>query len=112
MLKIGPWGQLGVMTCAAAFEVGGDILIRKGLRGSGIALIALGFVVLGSYGILVNLLELDFSRLLGAYIGIFALISVSAGRLLFRDQVSNATWLGLGLVIIGSLIIQFGNHPA
>src|ERR1700690_1459389 len=106
MLKIGPWGQLGVMTCAAAFEVGGDILIRKGLRGSGIALIALGFVVLGSYGILVNLLELDFSRLLGAYIGIFALISLSAGRLLFRDQVSHATWLGLGLVIIGSLIIQ------
>jgi small multidrug resistance family-3 protein len=100
------------MTCAAAFEVGGDILIRKGLRGSGIALIALGFVVLGSYGVLVNLLELDFSRLLGAYIGIFALISVSAGRLLFRDQVSSATWLGLGLVIVGSLIIQFGNHPA
>jgi small multidrug resistance family-3 protein len=96
------------MSCAAAFEVGGDILIRKGLRGSGIAMIALGFVVLGSYGILVNLLELDFSRLLGAYIGIFALVSVAAGRLLFRDQVANSTWLGLGLVVVGSLVIQFG----
>lgn len=111
MVKLGPWGQFGIMSVAAAFEVGGDILIRKGLRGSGLAVVVLGFLVLGSYGVIVNLLELDFSRLLGAYVGLFALVSLAAGRLLFRDQVSNPTWLGLALVVLGSLVIQFGNRP-
>lgn len=109
MVKLGPWGQVGVMSLAAAFEVTGDILIRKGLRGSGAAVAVLGFFVLGSYGIIVNLLDLDFTRLLGAYLGIFALVSVSAGRVLFRDHVSNTTWFGLAMVTLGSLVIQFGN---
>ena len=98
------------MTAAAVLEVGGDALIRKGLRGSGVALIVLGFVVLGSYGVVVNLLDLDFSRLLGAYVGIFAVVSVLAGRLVFRDAVSATTWWGLGVVLVGSLIIHLGNH--
>jgi hypothetical protein len=39
------------------------------MRGSGVVLVALGFVLLGSYGVVVNLLDLDFSRMLGAYVG-------------------------------------------
>jgi iron-sulfur cluster assembly accessory protein len=57
--------QMVVMVLAAALEVGGDALVRKGLRGAGVGLVALGFIVLGSYGIVVNRLALDFSRLLG-----------------------------------------------
>jgi len=75
-----------------------------------VVLIVLGFVVLGSYGVVVNLLDLDFSRLLGAYVGIFAVVSVLAGRLVFRDAVSATTWWGLGVVLVGSLIIHLGNH--
>jgi drug/metabolite transporter superfamily protein YnfA len=112
MVKLGAWGQLGVMTAAAMLEVGGDILIRKGLRGSGLAVVVLGFLVLGSYGVIVNLLEIDFTRLLGAYMGVFALLSVSAGRVFFRDVVSNTTWSGLLLVVFGSLVIQFGNRAS
>jgi small multidrug resistance family-3 protein len=97
-----------VLLMAALLEVGGDALIRKGLRGSGVGAVAVGFVVLGSYGFVVNLLRLDFSRLLGAYVGLFAVVSVAAGRLVFAESVARSTWAGLALVLTGSLVIQFG----
>jgi small multidrug resistance family-3 protein len=101
-----------VLVIAAVLEVAGDAVIRKGLRGSGMVLIALGFVVLGSYGVVVNLLQLDFSRLLGAYVGVFAVVSIAFGKIVFGDQVPTSTWVGLGVVLFGSLIIQYGSpHP-
>jgi small multidrug resistance family-3 protein len=100
--------QMVVMVLAAALEVGGDALVRKGLRGAGLGLVALGFIVLGSYGIVVNRLALDFSRLLGAYVGFFAIVSVLFGRLVFKEQIPTSTWVGLGVVLSGSLIIQLG----
>ncbi len=97
-----------VFVGAAVLEVAGDALIRKGLRGSGVALVVLGFAVLGAYGVVVNLLDLDFSRLLGAYVGVFAVVSVLFGRLVFRDAVPLSTWLGLAVILGGSLIIHLG----
>jgi drug/metabolite transporter superfamily protein YnfA len=97
-----------VLVAAAALEVSGDALIRRGLRGSGIAFVLAGFAALGSYGVVVNLLEVDFSRLLGAYVGVFAIVSVLAGRFLFRDAVPASTWLGLAVILGGSLIIHLG----
>lgn len=93
---------------AAVLEVLGDALIRKGLRGSGIALVAAGAVVLGSYGVVVNLLDVDFSRLLGAYVGVFAVVSVLIGRYLFQDAVPATTWVGLTVILAGSAIIHLG----
>src|SRR5262245_28951096 len=87
--------QLVVLLVAAVLEVGGDALIRRGLRTSGAIVVVLGFLVLGSYGVLINLLNLDFSRLLGVYVGVFALLSVAAGRFVFAERISPATWLGL-----------------
>lgn len=107
-LSAGKLGSVAVFIGAALLEVGGDALIRKGMRGGGLALGALGFVVLGGYGVVVNLLEIDFSRLLGAYVGVFAVVSVLFGRLVFGDQVPASTWVGLAVVLAGSLIIQFG----
>jgi drug/metabolite transporter superfamily protein YnfA len=104
--------QMGVMIVAAALEVLGDALIRKGLRGAGVGLVGLGFLVLGSYGIVVNRLALDFSRLLGAYVGFFAMVSVLFGRVVFKEQIPTSTWLGLCVVLAGSLIIQLGSGSA
>ena len=104
----GKLGAVAVFVGAAVLEVGGDALIRKGLRGSGALLVVLGLAVLGSYGLLVNLLSLDFSRLLGAYVGAFAVVSVVFGRLLFGDRVPVSTWLGLAVVVAGSAIIHAG----
>jgi drug/metabolite transporter superfamily protein YnfA len=101
--------QILVMLIAAALEVGGDALIRTGLRGRGLLLVVLGFIVLGSYGIAINQLPLDFSKLLGAYVGFFALVSVLCGWLMFGELIANATWVGLAVVLAGSLIMQFGS---
>ena len=98
-----------VMLVAAAFEVGGDALIRKGLRGAGPALVAVGFVVLGMYGIIVNKLDLDFSKLLGAYVGFFAIVSVCTGRFVFHEVIAPSTWIGLAVILAGSLIIHVGS---
>ncbi len=103
-----PAAAFAVLFVAAVLEVGGDAIIRKGLRGSGLALVALGFVVVGGYGVVVNLLRLDFSRLLGAYVGVFALVSVLVGKTVFGERVASSTWTGLAVVLAGSLIIQLG----
>jgi small multidrug resistance family-3 protein len=105
-------GQLAVMAAAALLEVGGDALIRKGIRGAGLGLVALGFIVLGSYGVVVNRLAIDFSKLLGAYVGVFAIVSVLFGRIVFQETIPTSTWLGLGVVLAGSLIIQLGGAGA
>ena len=48
---------------AALLEVGGDALIRKGLRGSSFGFLIGGFIILGVYGILVNTVKWEFSSL-------------------------------------------------
>ena len=98
-----------IFIVAALLEVGGDALIRMGLRGRGIALIMLGCVVLCCYGLIVNTFKWDFSRLLGVYVAVFAVVSVLWGRLVFKEQVPPSTWLGLIAIVIGGLIIQFGS---
>ena len=106
-MTIHPWL---IFIAAALLEVAGDATIRRGLRGGGIALIVAGFVVLSSYGLIVNTVKWDFSRLIGVYIAFFALISVLFGRYAFRETVSRSTWVGLALIIVGGLIIQFGHR--
>jgi len=94
---------------AAILEVGGDAVVRKGLRGSGLAIIAVGFAMLGCYGVVVNMVKWDFSKLLGVYVAMFALISILFGRFVFKEAISTATWIGLAVIVSGGLIIQFGN---
>jgi small multidrug resistance family-3 protein len=50
---------------AAILEVSGDAIVRKGLRGKNVAVILIGCAILGSYGVLVNTVKWDFSKLLG-----------------------------------------------
>jgi drug/metabolite transporter superfamily protein YnfA len=95
---------------AALLEVGGDATIRHGLRGGRAATIALGCVMLAAYGVAVNMVTWDFSRLLGVYVAVFALISVLFGKLVFAEIVPVSTWVGLGLIVAGSAVIQFGSR--
>jgi len=99
-----------ILLAAALLEAGGDAVVRKGLRGSGILVIVTGMLMLGCYGVVVNTVKWDFSKLLGVYVGVFALISVLMGRFLFRENIPFSTWLGLSIVIIGGLVIQFGSR--
>jgi len=94
---------------AAILEVTGDAVVRKGLRGSSLLFVMTGFAMLGCYGVIVNMVKWDFSRLLGAYVAVFACISVLFGRFAFREHVPMATWVGLIVIVSGAMIIQFGN---
>jgi drug/metabolite transporter (DMT)-like permease len=97
-----------VLVVSAFLEVGGDAIIRKGLRGSSALMIITGAFLVGSYGIVVNTVKWDFSKLFGVYVAMFALISVLFGRYLFKEHIPFSTWLGLGIIIIGGLVIQAG----
>lgn len=94
---------------AAILEVGGDAVVRKGLRGSNLIIIMIGCAMLGFYGVVVNTVKWDFSKLLGVYVAIFALISILFGRFVFKENIPNTTWIGLMIIICGAMIIQFGN---
>ena len=98
--------EISIMVGSALLEVGGDALIRRGLRGGGLAMVMGGVLALGSYGVVLTWLEVDFGKLLGAYVGLFALVSFLWGRWAFQERVSAQTWLGLAVVFLGSLIIQ------
>ncbi|MGD0281955.1 MAG: hypothetical protein ABSB95_06295 [Dissulfurispiraceae bacterium] len=99
-----------IFIAAAILEVGGDAVVRKGLRGSSLIIILIGCSMLGSYGVVVNTVKWDFSRLLGVYVAIFALISILFGRFVFQENIPNSTWIGLAVIICGAMIIQFGNR--
>ncbi len=94
---------------AALLEVGGDAVVRKGLRGSGWSLLVVGGLMLAGYGLLVNAVSWDFSKLFGVYVAVFAVVSVLFGRFVFQDSVPASTWLGLGLIVVGAAVIQFGS---
>ncbi len=98
-----------VFIAAAILEVGGDAVIRKGLRGSLVWFIVAGFLMLGCYGVVVNTVKWDFSRLLGVYVAVFAVVSVLAGRLVFRETVPASTWVGLAIIVVGGAVIQTGH---
>ncbi len=98
-----------VLIAAAVLEVGGDAVVRKGLRGSGLVIVMIGFGMLGCYGVVVNTVKWDFSKLLGVYVAVFALISILFGHFVFKENIPAATWIGLSVIMCGGMIIQFGD---
>jgi drug/metabolite transporter superfamily protein YnfA len=97
-----------IFVAAATLEVAGNATMRNGLRGNRAILIAGGVSMLGCYGVVVNSLQWDFSRLLGVYVAVFATVSVLCGRFVFEENVPASTWVGLALIVAGGLVIQFG----
>lgn len=97
-----------VFIAAATLEVAGDAVIRKGLRGSVVWFIVAGFLMLGAYGMVVNMVRWDFSRLLGVYVAVFAAASILAGRFVFKEAIPVTTWVGLAIIVAGGAVIQAG----
>jgi drug/metabolite transporter superfamily protein YnfA len=107
MKNLFPWF---IFVVAALLEISGDALIRKGLRSSGLLFIAIGIITLGCYGLIVNSVKWDFSKLMGVYIAMFAVVSILFGRFVFKESVQSSTWVGLIVIVLGGLIIQFGQR--
>ena len=104
------WQALAWLTLlgAALLEVGGDAVVRRGLRGGGVLLAAVGCLLLAGYGLLINTVPWDFSKLLGVYVAVFAVVSLLFGQFLFKDEVPVSSWIGLAFIVVGGLVIQFG----
>jgi len=95
---------LAILVLAAALEVGGDALVRIGLRGPAY-LMAAGGLVLFAYGVLVNLSGVDFNRLMGIYIAVFFLVSQVISFILFRQIPDDRILLGGGFIVAGGMLI-------
>lgn len=94
----------GILVIAALLEVGGDALIRIGLRGPGYA-IAAGALTLFAYGVLVNLSGVDFNRMMGIYIAVFFVVSQTISFILFKQLPDDRIILGGGFIVAGGLLI-------
>jgi drug/metabolite transporter superfamily protein YnfA len=93
-----------ILVVASALEVGGDALIRIGLRGATYSLAA-GALTLFAYGFVVNKSGLDFNRLMGVYIAIFFLVSQIIAFVLFKQIPDDRIIVGGGFIVAGGLLI-------
>jgi small multidrug resistance family-3 protein len=99
-----------VLLLAAGLEVGGDAIVRVGLKHyhdglSQIALIALGGIVLLAYGIFVNIAPADFGRLLGVYVVVFFAVAQIVNFVAFGIRPDAPIIVGGGLILAGGLVI-------
>ena len=102
---------IAMLLLSALLEVGGDYAIRKGLDRSSL-LVAGGCVTLAAYGYLVTHVPWKFSRLLGVYVAVFALVSVGWGRLVEHDPVPPMMWVGVAIIAAGGLVVYVAGLPA
>lgn len=91
---------------AALLEVGGDALVRWGLKSGRILGFLLGAAVLFGYALVVNQPKWDFSRLLGVYIALFFVVSQATGALLFHETLSTGRMVGGLLIIMGGFCVM------
>ena len=95
-----------VLVASAGLEVGGDALVRIGLRGQLYSLAA-GAATLFAYGIVVNKSGLDFNQLMGVYIVVFFVVSQVISFFIFKQIPDQTMVLGGGLIVVGGLLILF-----
>jgi multidrug transporter EmrE-like cation transporter len=100
------------LALAAMLEVGGDALVRWGLKDGRWYGLALGAVVLFGYGLSVNLPKWDFGRLMGVYIAAFFVVAQAVAMIFFRERLQMPTIVGGALIIAGGILISVWRVPA
>ncbi len=98
-----------LLLIAACLEVGGDAIVRLGLKNHTgwpqIALIVLGGAVLLGYGVFVNVAPADFGRLLGVYVVLFFIVAQLANLVVFSIRPGLPIVVGGALIAAGGLVI-------
>ncbi|HEY5039267.1 MAG TPA: hypothetical protein VIJ93_09375 [bacterium] len=98
-----------ILTLAALLEAGGDALMRMGLKQGRLIGFVLGAIALIGYGLVVNLPDWGFGRLLGIYLCLFFIISQVLAVLVFHETLgAPRLWAG-GLILIAGLILTFSS---
>lgn len=100
-----------LLVIAAVLEVGGDAVVRIGLKQfSGwaqLATIAAGGIVLLAYGLFVNWAPADFGRLLGIYVVLFFVVAQLTNLLIFDVRPNASILVGGSFIAAGGLVITF-----
>jgi len=99
-----------LLTLAAFLESGGDALVRKGLIAGGVPRglwFVAGAVVLFVYGVVVNLPNWDFGRMLGVYVALFFVAAQVIAYLVFHQPPSLPVLVGGAFILAGGLIMTF-----
>jgi small multidrug resistance family-3 protein len=100
-----------LLVLAAILEVGGDALVRWGLKGKHWTGLALGAAVLFGYGLSVNFPKWDFGRLMGVYIALFFVVSQMVALGIFREKIAMPTMVGGALIVAGGILIAVWRLP-
>jgi small multidrug resistance family-3 protein len=103
--------EILLLILAACLEVGGDALVRWGLKGGRWYGLALGAAVLFGYGLSVNLPKWDFGRLMGVYIALFFVVAQVVAVVFFRERISMPTVVGGALIVAGGILITVWRVP-
>jgi len=99
------------LALAATLEVGGDALVRWGLKGGRWYGLALGAAVLFGYGLSVNLPKWDFGRLMGVYIAALFVVAQAVAVTFFHERLQLPTMVGGALIITGGILITVWHVP-
>jgi drug/metabolite transporter superfamily protein YnfA len=95
------------LVLAALLEVGGDTLVRLGLRNGNWIGLGAGAAVLFFYGLSVNLPKWDFGRLMGVYIALFFVVAQGVAVAFFHEKPKMPVLVGGFLIILGGLLMTF-----
>jgi hypothetical protein len=110
-LVASPLGAFAVLSIAAFLEVSGDAFFQSGLyQSTGVARglwFLGGCLVLGTYGLFVNLPQWDFGKLLGVYVVLFFVVAQIVAKVRFQQSPSTPILAGGALIVAGGLVITF-----
>lgn len=104
--------ELLILSLAALLEVGGDALVRWGLRGGHALGLILGGAALFGYGLTVNLPKWDFGRLLGVYIAAFFVVAQLVAYFFYHERIKTPMLVGGALIVAGGLVMTFWHEDA
>jgi small multidrug resistance family-3 protein len=99
--------ELFILVAAAVLEVGGDSLVRWGVRGGQTMGFVLGAIVLFAYGLVVNVPKWDMGRLLGVYIAVFFVVSQIIAYFFFHEKIKLPMLVGGALIVAGGAVMTF-----
>jgi drug/metabolite transporter superfamily protein YnfA len=67
-----------------------------------------GVLAFACYGVVVNVVPWNFSRLMCAYNAVFALITLSWRQFVLGQELPKVIWLGVAIVVSGGLVVLLG----
>ena len=104
--------ELLILSLAAILEVGGDALIRWGLKSGQNYGFVFGAIVLFAYGLVVNVPKWDFGRLLGVYIAAFFVVAQLVAYFFYNERFKKPMLVGGALIIAGGLVMTLWREEA